>query len=255
MPPLALVHARVITPEAEIADGTVVVVEGRIGQADERLPPDGVDVLDLRGFTVAPGFIDLHVHGGGGFSLIDGDATQVRGYARWAATRGVTGFLVTLVPEERRRMVEAIDSTVAAFDDVDGARPLGINLEGPFLNPLRCGALKGDVLRPADVDELREYLLAARGLLRLMTIAPELPGADALVAATQVFSIPVNKLHAKGFLSIGCAPCTRAIEPGEDERAGRWWWEEDNKKECGLHVGKDGVLRRGPAPQETEAFQ
>jgi phosphoadenosine phosphosulfate reductase len=48
--------------------------------------------------------------------------------------------------------------------------------------------------------------------------------------------IPVNPLHAKGFASIGCAPCTRAIAPGEDERAGRWWWEDEEKKECGLHL-------------------
>lgn len=47
-------------------------------------------------------------------------------------------------------------------------------------------------------------------------------------------NVPVNPLHARGFVSIGCAPCTRAIEPGEDERAGRWWWEQ-SKKECGLH--------------------
>lgn len=51
--------------------------------------------------------------------------------------------------------------------------------------------------------------------------------------------VPVNVLHEKGFLSIGCAPCTRAIQPGEPERAGRWWWEDDTKRECGLHVVKD----------------
>ena len=50
--------------------------------------------------------------------------------------------------------------------------------------------------------------------------------------------IPVNPLHAQGFVSIGCAPCTRAIEPGEDPRAGRWWWETEDKKECGLHVAE-----------------
>jgi phosphoadenosine phosphosulfate reductase len=53
------------------------------------------------------------------------------------------------------------------------------------------------------------------------------------VAAHQV---PTNPLHEKGFLSIGCAPCTRAVRPGESERAGRWWWEDESKKECGLHV-------------------
>ena len=73
---------------------------------------------------------------------------------------------------------------------------------------------------------------------------------DAVVAAAEEFSVPINDLHAKGFLSIGCAPCTRAVLPGESERAGRWWWEDDGKKECGLHVGEDGVLRRG-APQEV----
>ena len=49
-------------------------------------------------------------------------------------------------------------------------------------------------------------------------------------------NIPYNSLHDKGFVSIGCAPCTRAIKPGEDFRAGRWWWEDNTKKECGLHV-------------------
>jgi phosphoadenosine phosphosulfate reductase len=51
-------------------------------------------------------------------------------------------------------------------------------------------------------------------------------------------AVPVNALHAQGFPSVGCAPCTRAIRPGEDERAGRWWWEEPEHKECGLHAAK-----------------
>ena len=70
---------------------------------------------------------------------------------------------------------------------------------------------------------------------------------DAIVALTEGFDVPVNELHAKGHLSIGCAPCTRALKPGESERAGRWWWESDQKKECGLHVDENGALRRGPA--------
>ena len=48
--------------------------------------------------------------------------------------------------------------------------------------------------------------------------------------------MPVNPLHARGFVSIGCAPCTRAVQPGEHPRAGRWWWEHEEKKECGLHM-------------------
>jgi phosphoadenosine phosphosulfate reductase len=60
---------------------------------------------------------------------------------------------------------------------------------------------------------------------------------DEVMEYIQVYSVPYNPLHDKGFVSIGCAPCTRAIEPGEDPRAGRWWWESSHK-ECGLHVNK-----------------
>jgi phosphoadenosine phosphosulfate reductase len=59
--------------------------------------------------------------------------------------------------------------------------------------------------------------------------------------------VPVNALHAQGFPSIGCEPCTRAVAPGEPERAGRWWWENDEARECGLHVGPDGRLVRSKA--------
>ena len=56
----------------------------------------------------------------------------------------------------------------------------------------------------------------------------------------EAYQVPFNELHTRGFISIGCEPCTRAILPNEHERAGRWWWEENTKKECGLHVSKIG---------------
>jgi len=59
---------------------------------------------------------------------------------------------------------------------------------------------------------------------------------EQLIAYIRTNQVPYNSLHDKGFVSIGCAPCTRAIKPGEDFRAGRWWWEDQSKKECGLHV-------------------
>ena len=59
---------------------------------------------------------------------------------------------------------------------------------------------------------------------------------DEVIEYIKVNKVPYNPLHDKGFVSIGCAPCTRAIKPGEDFRAGRWWWEDATKKECGLHV-------------------
>jgi len=62
--------------------------------------------------------------------------------------------------------------------------------------------------------------------------------------------VPYNPLHEKGYPSIGCEPCTRAIEPGEDIRAGRWWWESPDSKECGLHVVDGKLIRIKPAPTE-----
>jgi phosphoadenosine phosphosulfate reductase len=62
--------------------------------------------------------------------------------------------------------------------------------------------------------------------------------------------VPCNALHERGFLSIGCAPCTRAVMPGEPERAGRWWWEQSQKKECGLHTAHDARATSANAPQQ-----
>ena len=62
---------------------------------------------------------------------------------------------------------------------------------------------------------------------------------EEVIAYIRKFNIPYNSLHDKGFISIGCAPCTRAVKPGEDFRAGRWWWEDADKKECGLHVSDE----------------
>jgi phosphoadenosine phosphosulfate reductase len=86
---------------------------------------------------------------------------------------------------------------------------------------------------------------AERGLAKL---APLFDWTRERVAAEcAALGVPVNPLHAQGFLSIGCEPCTRALKPGEPERAGRWWWERDEAKECGLHVGPDGRLVRAKA--------
>ena len=67
---------------------------------------------------------------------------------------------------------------------------------------------------------------------------------SALTERVERLGIPINPLHAQGFLSIGCAPCTRAVAAGEPERAGRWWWEEATARECGLHVSAPGKLER-----------
>jgi phosphoadenosine phosphosulfate reductase len=73
---------------------------------------------------------------------------------------------------------------------------------------------------------------------------------DRVVAFVHNYDIPYNPLHERGFLSIGCAPCTRAVLPGEAERAGRWWWEQQEKTECRLHTGHPAWR---PEPAQFEA--
>jgi phosphoadenosine phosphosulfate reductase len=77
---------------------------------------------------------------------------------------------------------------------------------------------------------------AVDGVRGLIKLNPLLDWTrERVVAFVHEHGIPYNALHDQGFLSIGCAPCTRAVKPGEPERAGRWWWEQEDKKECGLH--------------------
>ena len=77
---------------------------------------------------------------------------------------------------------------------------------------------------------------AVDGARSLIKLNPLLDWSrERVVAFVREHGVPYNPLHDAGFLSIGCAPCTRAVKPGEPERAGRWWWEQEDKKECGLH--------------------
>jgi phosphoadenosine phosphosulfate reductase len=84
---------------------------------------------------------------------------------------------------------------------------------------------------------------------RLMKLNPLLDWTRERVAAhVRDHDIPINPLHSQGFASIGCAPCTRAVAPGEPERAGRWWWEHEGKKECGLHPDHPPHHAEGSVP-------
>ena len=109
-------------------------------------------------------------------------------------------------------------------------KPLARALEGAsfWITGLRRGQSGNRADTPfaeADLD---------RGLIKINPLADW--DIETIRAHVERQAIPVNPLHARGYPSIGCEPCTRAIKPGESERAGRWWWENDEKRECGLHV-------------------
>jgi len=142
---------------------------------------------------------------------------EVADVEAYAAQYGLNGFY------------ESVEARHACCD-VRKLRPLKRALEGAavWITGLRRGQSGNRAAIPfAEYDE-------ARGLLKVNPLADwEIETIRAHVADE---AIPVNPLHARGYPSIGCEPCTRAIRPGEPERAGRWWWEDDVKRECGLHV-------------------
>ncbi len=135
----------------------------------------------------------------------------------YAARYGMNGFY------------ESIEARHACCG-VRKVKPLARALEGAdfWITGLRRGQSGNRADTPfAEYD-------AERNLIKVNPLADwDMDAIQALVAKD---SIPVNPLHAKGYPSIGCEPCTRAIKPGESERAGRWWWENDETRECGLHV-------------------
>ena len=129
--------------------------------------PRGARSINLRGAYLAPGFIDLHVWG-------EPDAV-----AREAIRHGTTAFLTTLGPEPARQLATSVARRAA--QQPIGAACLGIHLEGPFVNPKRGGALPRGPMRPPTVGEIQRLSRAARGRLRLITLAPELRGAKSAI--------------------------------------------------------------------------
>ncbi|MGT2442269.1 phosphoadenylyl-sulfate reductase [Ensifer adhaerens] len=135
----------------------------------------------------------------------------------YAARYGLNGFY------------ESVEARHACCD-VRKLKPLARALEGAsfWVTGLRRGQSGNRASTPfAEAD-------AERGLIKINPLADW--GIETINSYVAMHAVPVNPLHARGYPSIGCEPCTRAIKPGEPERAGRWWWENDEKRECGLHV-------------------
>lgn len=179
---LVLDNARVVSPSGTIEGGWVGVSNGVIaavgtgafaGTAGETHP--------LGGAWLGPGFIDVHTHGSVGIDVMNTDAEGLRSLSRFFATRGVTSFLVGTTTHDHAQTLNAlrlIEQVVGAVEG--GASILGAYMEGPFLNPVRKGAHKEELLRSIDRDDIREYL--ATGVVRAIAFAPELPDADWLIA-------------------------------------------------------------------------
>ena len=178
---------KLITPEQSIANGALLTENSSIlavGGISGFRREQEIEVFDFPNAYITPGFIDTHIHGAGGFDC-SSVAESVNPFSSMCAilcSRGVTGFFPTVVADDRNRMLKNLELLASEMKKpVSGAEPIGINVEGPFLNPDKCGAQSAEFLSQIDPGFARELLSAGGGLVKLMTFAPELPGADKLI--------------------------------------------------------------------------
>lgn len=194
------IHGDIVTPDGVLTGG-VLVTDG-VGRIAEISAKTGsrprADDINAEGHLVLPGFIDMHVHGGGGADFMHGTPEAVRTVARTHARFGTTGLLATTLTASR----EATDAAILAARTViqetrggDEAEILGIHLEGPYICPARRGAQPAAYVRPPDGEEFAHWLSLADGAIKQITLAPELPGAETLIRAARASGVIVSVGH------------------------------------------------------------
>jgi N-acetylglucosamine-6-phosphate deacetylase len=194
-----LFGAKVVAGGRVLDPGYVTVSDDRIVDVGHGRPRDlgGGPHLDLDGSWLLPGYIDLHVHGGGGGSFTGSDQDEHLTATRFHSQHGTTSLLATTVSSSRehlRRAVTALRETMRG--QTQGSRILGINLEGPYISQECRGAQDPAGIRDPDIEEFSDLLTAGDGAVRVVTLAPERPGARSLAAAAREAGVVVSLGHA-----------------------------------------------------------
>ncbi len=181
-------NAKLITDSGVVPDGMVVVHLDRIDYAGPRREvPDGADVVDAGGLYLAPGFVDIHIHGGAGSDFMDAEDADIETVFRYHAAHGTTSLCPTTATAPLDEILASLD-TIARYRNGPQSfgRALGAHIEGPYLAMTKRGCHLPQFVRNPEEREWKRIL--ERGPVASMTLAPELPGARALV----------EELHGRG---------------------------------------------------------
>ncbi|MFZ0805185.1 MAG: N-acetylglucosamine-6-phosphate deacetylase [Candidatus Sulfotelmatobacter sp.] len=214
---IALTARRIYTPIDEIEGPLVVIENGRVAEVSTlaaKAVASNMRFVDLGDAILAPGFFDIHIHGGAGLDVMQALPSELPRLGKFLASHGVTGYFPTTVAApldstyaSLERMAEAIEATT---DGAVQARPLGIHLEGPFLSHKRRGVHPPEYLVEPTVAIFDRMWQAARGHVCVMTIAPELPGAMEVIAEAARRGVCVSIGHSDSDLPTA----KRAVESG-----------------------------------------
>ena len=208
---LIIDHACVVAESAILPDSTVEIGGGRILRVrptnGDGSAPAGAARVDAGGRFLAPGFIDLHIHGMHRH-LVDHSPADLASAAAILPRYGVTGFLPTVCPLPSGRDAVALRALAEAAPDASGARVLGFHLEGPFLT--LTGAIAKDALGPADPARVEALMAAAAPYPAIFSIAPDMPGIEPLIRRMSRSGAPVFMTHT----AASVAETRRAIAAG-----------------------------------------
>jgi N-acetylglucosamine-6-phosphate deacetylase len=172
-----------------IEEGIITKI-GQLSAADL----EGATRIETDGFLY-PGFIDIHIHGGGGADTMDATEEAFRAIAQTHAAHGTTGLYLTTITESVDRTNRVMRALKPGFQS-EGAQVLGFHLEGPFISPRKPGAHPIQHILEPSVTLLDEWIRLSKGQVKVMTIAPELPGAEALIRYARERGIMVSMGHS-----------------------------------------------------------
>jgi N-acetylglucosamine-6-phosphate deacetylase len=207
----AFTASRLYTPVEEINQPLLVVEDGlisEIGSRSAKEVPGKARVIDFQDAVLAPGFVDLHMHGGAGLDLMRALPSDLPRLGKFLVTHGVTGYFPTTVaaPLDATyaalgRLADAIEAAETEDNSVQ-ARPLGIHLEGPFLSHKRRGVHPPENLVAPTIEIFERLWQAARGHVRMLTIAPEITGAMEVIAEAARRNVCVSIGHSDAEMPI-----------------------------------------------------
>lgn len=200
MTDILLFNANIVTPTELIAHGAVGISQGMINYVGsiDNAPDNYAKKINLFGKYLAPGLIDMHVHGGNGISFEQPSNLEqdLQTYSNWVVSTGVTHYLCSIAAPDAQALVESIKRYVNIFEKgIKGAQPIGLHLEGPFLNKEKKGAFNPAWLRMPSLDEAKSFINAGEKWIRQITLAPELPGAQEVAGLFRSQGILVSLGH------------------------------------------------------------
>ena len=194
---LVIVNCRPVGVEENHSPCNILIENGVVTQLDTGAkPPSHVKKLDAQGRIASPGFIDIHVQGAGGADVLDASEESLRTIAKTCSRFGVTAFLATTVYKPGQRNDHIREAARCTGRDLEGARLLGIHLEGPFICTEKRGMIQPDSICLPETKELEHILTLADGTLKIMTIAPELENNLQLINSLREAGIVASFGHS-----------------------------------------------------------